>query len=175
MCPIILLTGEDLGLNPSSVEQAKFEYSPLDKIFNKGLDKDEDKKEGLLKRLKNTENKIKSKNKEQSESIKDEEQLEAMKGQSTMADNKLKKIVLLKDRLGNIFDNFDSNFNNTGKKFLKNISKDEKEIDYDNLFLKINDESVVKNVDFLKEFGILYDLLIYLIGNANRIINATED
>ena len=83
--------------------------------------------------------------------------------------------MLLKDRLGNIFDNFDSNFNNTGKKFLKNISKDEKEIDYDNLFLKINDESVVKNVDFLKEFGILYDLLIYLIGNANRIINATED
>ena len=29
------LTGEDLGLKPSTVEQAKFEYSPLDKIFNK--------------------------------------------------------------------------------------------------------------------------------------------
>ena len=43
------------------------------------------------------------------------------------------------------------------------------------MFLKINDKSVVKNVDFLKEFGILYDLLIYLLGNANRIINATED
>ena len=51
------LTGEDLGLKPSIVEQAKFEYSPLSKIFNKGLDKDEDKKEGLLKRLKNTEDK----------------------------------------------------------------------------------------------------------------------
>ena len=36
------LTGEDLGLKPSTVEQAKFEYSSLDKIFNKGLDKDED-------------------------------------------------------------------------------------------------------------------------------------
>ena len=36
------LTGEDLGLKPSTVEQAKFEYSPLGKIFNKGLDKDED-------------------------------------------------------------------------------------------------------------------------------------
>ena len=45
------LTGEDLGLKPSIVEQAKFEYSPLGKIFNKGLDKD-DKKEGLFKRLK---------------------------------------------------------------------------------------------------------------------------
>ena len=29
------LTGEDLGLKPSTVEKAKFEYSPLGKIFNK--------------------------------------------------------------------------------------------------------------------------------------------
>ena len=29
------LTGEDLGLNPSTIEQAKFEYFPLGKIFNK--------------------------------------------------------------------------------------------------------------------------------------------
>ena len=50
------LTGEDLGLKPSTVEQTKFEYSPLGKIFNKGLDKD-DKKEGLFKRLKNIEDK----------------------------------------------------------------------------------------------------------------------
>ena len=56
------LTGEDLGLKPSIVEQAKFEYSPLGKIFNKGLDKD-DKKEGLFKRLENIEGKIKDKNK----------------------------------------------------------------------------------------------------------------
>ena len=45
------LTGEDLDLNPSTVEQAKFEYSPLGKIFNKGLSED-DKKEVLLKKLK---------------------------------------------------------------------------------------------------------------------------
>ena len=32
------------------VEQAKCEYCPLGKIFNKGLSKD-DKKEGLFKRL----------------------------------------------------------------------------------------------------------------------------
>ena len=38
------LTGEDSGLKPSTVEQAKFEYSLLGKIFNKGL-KEEDKKE----------------------------------------------------------------------------------------------------------------------------------
>ena len=51
-----LLTGEDLNLKPSTVEQAKFEYSPLGKIFNKGLSED-DKKEGILKRLKNIEDK----------------------------------------------------------------------------------------------------------------------
>ena len=52
------LTGGDLGLNPSTVEQAKFEYSPLGKVFTKGLDKS-DQKEGLLKRLKNIEDKNK--------------------------------------------------------------------------------------------------------------------
>ena len=31
------LTGKDLGLKPSTIEQAKFEYSPLGKVFNKGL------------------------------------------------------------------------------------------------------------------------------------------
>ena len=50
------LTGEDLGLKPSTVEQTRFEYSPLGKFFNKGLSED-DKKEGLFKRLKNIENK----------------------------------------------------------------------------------------------------------------------
>ena len=51
-----LLSGEDLNLKPSTVEQAKFEYSPLGRIFNKGLSED-DKKEGLLKKLKNIEDK----------------------------------------------------------------------------------------------------------------------
>ena len=40
------LTGEDLGLKLSTVEQAK--YSPLGKIFNKGLDK-KTKKKGFLR------------------------------------------------------------------------------------------------------------------------------
>ena len=49
------LNGEDLGLKTNTIEQARFEYSPLGYIFNEGLDKD-DKKEGLFKRLKNIEN-----------------------------------------------------------------------------------------------------------------------
>ena len=53
------MTGEDLGLKLSTVEQAKFDISPLGKIFSKGLS-EEDKKEGISKRLEN----IKDKNHE---------------------------------------------------------------------------------------------------------------
>ena len=68
------LTGEDLGLKPSTAEQAKFEYSPLGKVFTQGLDKD-DQKEGLFKRLKNIENK-------------NEGQLKAIEDQKTKKFNK---------------------------------------------------------------------------------------
>ena len=61
------LTGEDLGLKPSSIEQTKFEYYPLGKMFDKGLDKD-DQKEGLFQRLKN----IEGKNEKQSKVLKDQ-------------------------------------------------------------------------------------------------------
>ena len=50
------LTKKDLGYKPDAFEQAKFEYSPLGKLFTDGLDKS-DKNEGLLKRLKNIEGK----------------------------------------------------------------------------------------------------------------------
>ena len=49
------LTGEDVGPKPCTVEEAKFEYSPLGKIFNRGLNEN-DQKEGLFKGLKNIEN-----------------------------------------------------------------------------------------------------------------------
>ena len=48
------LTGENLGYRPDPIQKAKFEYSPLGHMFNKGLDSSE-KQEGLLKRLKNVE------------------------------------------------------------------------------------------------------------------------
>ena len=44
------LTGEDLGYKPRVLEQAKFEYSPLGKVFNKRL-KEGHKEEGILKKL----------------------------------------------------------------------------------------------------------------------------
>ena len=48
------LTKKDLKYKPDAFEQAKFEYSPLGKVFTDGLDKS-DRNEGLLKRLKNIE------------------------------------------------------------------------------------------------------------------------
>ena len=61
------LTGEDLGYKQDVIQKAKFEYCHLGKIFNKGLD-ESDKKEVLLKRLKN----IEDKNEEQLNAIKDQ-------------------------------------------------------------------------------------------------------
>ena len=81
---------------------------------------------------------------------------------------------MLSKRLDNIFENFGSNFNSTGKKFLKSLAKDEKEIGYDNLFFKTADKFVVKSVDLWKEIGALYDLLIYLLGNAKRLLKSAK-
>ena len=61
------MTGGDLEYKPGVVEKSKFEYSPLGKVFNKGLEED-DKKEALLKKLKIVEGK-------------NEEQLKANKNQ----------------------------------------------------------------------------------------------
>ena len=79
------LTGEDLGLKPSTVEKAKFEYSPLGKIFNKGLNED-DEKEGLLKRLKN----IEGKNEVQLQVIKDQGQVQLREIKDINKSNTLK-------------------------------------------------------------------------------------
>ena len=45
------LTGEDLGFQPDVIQKVKLEYSPLGKVFNKGLD-ESDKNKGFLKRPK---------------------------------------------------------------------------------------------------------------------------
>ena len=50
------LTGEDLVYISRIIEQAKFEYFPLGKSFNKGLKK-QDKKKVLLESLKNSKDK----------------------------------------------------------------------------------------------------------------------
>ena len=39
------LTGKDLGYEPSALEQARFDYPPLDTIFSKGLNEEDKKKD----------------------------------------------------------------------------------------------------------------------------------
>ena len=52
-------TKKDLGYKSDAFEQAKFEYSPIGKIFTVGLAKeDKSKKVGLFKRLKNIEDNL---------------------------------------------------------------------------------------------------------------------
>ena len=50
------LTGKDLQYKPDPLQIAKFEYSPLGQVYNKGLDSNV-KQEGLLKRFENIEDK----------------------------------------------------------------------------------------------------------------------
>ena len=83
-----------------------------------------------------------------------------------------RKIVLLKDRLDYIFTNFSSNFNSTGKNFLKKLAKDEEKIDYNDLFFEI-DDPVIRSYDFLENVGTLYDLLINLLNENKTILDSS--
>ena len=57
------LTMQDLKYKLDALEQAKFTYSPLGKVFNDGLNKkDNTKKVGILQRLKNIEDNVNSNN-----------------------------------------------------------------------------------------------------------------
>ena len=73
------LTGEDLGYGPSVLQQTKFDYSSLGKVFNKGLDDKDDKKEGLLNRLKNIEENQNVNNNDKNKKTNDESELSSAK------------------------------------------------------------------------------------------------
>ena len=106
-------TCEDLGYKPDIIQKAKLGYSPLIKVFEKGLD-ESDKKEGLLKRLKD----IVGKNGQQLEATKDqgERQLDATKDYS--AKKKLE---------------FSDEKNQRGMKLINKIKKVNKGVDYKKL------------------------------------------
>ena len=108
------LTGEDLGYEPGALEQARFDYSPLSKFLNKGL-KEDKKKEGPLKILKN----INGKNDEQLKAIEDQgnRQLDAIKNFETDSES-LKTIAF---------------FSLEAKKLLDEIKKEKNTIDSEKL------------------------------------------
>ena len=141
------LTGEDLGLKPSTVEQAKFEYSPLGKVFTKGLDKS-DQKEGLLKRLKNIEDK-------NEELLKAKNKIENTKEVTDYADAKDANFRKLEIKSGN---NVDYDFSDY---------KTFKELFRDLYYRKITiDDAEIKQDEF---DGMLYHLNKYTPKNLKNI------
>ena len=133
------LTGEELDLKPNNVEQAKFEYSLLGKIFNKGLDK-EDKKEGLFKRLKNIETNQKSNNNDKSELS--DARSESSFYTSSSDDEPQTFFEYLKNNTDELFLSCSSIFNSDLKEFFKDIaSEEEKYIDYKLLLKQISTPS----------------------------------
>ena len=190
------LTKKDLKYKPDTFEQAKFEYSPLGKVFTDGLDKS-DRNEGLLKRLKN----IEDRNNNQLLAIKNIPR-PAIKGKNNggfRSDDKYKTIQDFKQGLIN------KNILRKGgvKKFEKKVDKwkqtKDKIIVYKNVDAKVN----TKKFDIYNIFenwlnkDIEYDRIdmigrsikngikIYqrrprtdknkrIINNSNKIINAIE-
>ena len=159
------LTGDDLGLKLSAVEQAKFEYSPLGKIFNKGLSED-DKKEGVLKKLEN----IKDKSDELLNTINT-----TTKASKNKINNQSKKLVYNTEhsfsKLKNISDikklSLDSMFNLMRKHHKKFIS-------LKNLTPRTENNKKVKQEVLIKS-GDLYNSLYYIYKNKyNKKINSLD-
>ena len=80
-----------MGLKPNTVQQTKFENSPLGKVFNKGLSED-DKKEGLFKRIKQ----IEGKNEVHLQAIKEQREKQLREIKNINKSNTLKVIDKIK-------------------------------------------------------------------------------
>ena len=107
------LTNKDLGYKPDAFEKAKFEYSPLGKVFTDGLNKS-DRKGGLLKRFKNIESRSNN-------------QLLALKNINKPA---------IRDRDNDDDDDDDDNINNEYKKITEDYKNNK--IKYEEIKERIN-------------------------------------
>ena len=136
---------------PSTVEQTKFEYSPLGMVFTKGLEKKEDRKEGLFKRLKN----IEGKNEEQLQAIEDQgkEKLDAIKN---IANKNLKSI------------SYFSQLSPEAKALFEEIKKDKNDIDPKKLVCLKTDASIFNFTTFKYSLGLASNIY----NDKNLIKNA---
>ena len=151
------LTKKDLNYKPNAFEQAKFEYSPLGKVFIDGLDKS-DRKEGLLKKLKN----IEDTSNNQLLALRDinRSAIRGRNGNGDDDDDEYKKIQNFKKEL------IDKNMlHKNGSKKFDNIINKWKETKDKNI-VYINTKSKLDT----REFDI-YDLFY---GYLNKDINYTE-
>ena len=141
------LTGEDLGLKPSTIQQTKFEYSPLGIIFNKGLN--EDKKEGLFKRLKN----IKDKNEKQLKAIEDKNEKQFDKNSKS-----LKSV------------SYFSQLSRKAKELFEKIKKEKNDIDFEKLFCVKTDGTIFN----FNKFKNSLDLASDIYRNKSLLKNAED-
>ena len=95
------LTAEDLGYRPDPIQKAKFGYSTLGQVFNKGLNLNE-KQEGLLKRPKN----IEDKNDNQLRAIEGlkDNQLDLVKNHKTKQSDPIGKIKFSDEKLNKLIE-----------------------------------------------------------------------
>ena len=127
------LTDEDLDLKPSTVEQSRFEYSPLSKFLDKGL-KEEEKKEGPLKILKNIEGKY-------------EQQLKAIEGQGNEQLNEIKSISINPKKL-KVLDSF-SKISPEAEKLMSEIKEEQSAIDSKKLIFMGGNKKIFDWFDYL--------------------------
>ena len=188
------LTEKDLGYKPDAFEQAEFEYSPLGKVFTDGLDKS-DRKKGLLKRLKN----IEDRSNDQLLTIKNIHR-PAIKGENN--DDVNDEYKTIQDFKQELIDKNILHLNGV-KKFDKIVNKwkqtKDKEITYKNVYTKVNSKTfniynifenyLNKKIDYDRindiEKSIEDGVKIYqkrprtdknkrIINNSNKIIKAIE-
>ena len=179
------LTGEDLGYRPSVLEQTKFDYSPLGKVFSKESNDKHDKKEGLLKRLKNIEKNQNVNNNDKSKETNDKSELNSVKSKSSkktsIRDDELERSVYfrdvanmvgidilgskdetqtsyLKDDLEVFFLGYPDIFDSDLKEFFENLSSERKKNDYKLLSREITTPSR-KTFSFLQNHGNLHNFL----------------
>ena len=137
------LTGEDVGLKPSTIEQTKFEYFPLGKIFNKGLSKDA-KKEGLFQRLKSIEDK-------------NEKQLKAIE------DNGKKQLDTNSKSLNSI--SYFSRLSTEAKELFEKIKKEKNDIDPEKLVCAKTDGTIFN----FSKFKVSLDLTSNIYKNKGLV------
>ena len=144
--------GEHLEYKPSVLEQARFEYSPLGKFFNKGLDKD-DQKEGVLRGVKN----IRNKNERQLKAIENQrkKQLNSIKKDNQLKDDGTKSMVLLKDGQKDLSNPYRDSFSTFVKSDLKQFATSQENIYCKKLFKEI----FFDGFSFLKRYSKSYMLL----------------
>ena len=158
------LNGEGSDPKPITVEQVKFEYSPLGKVFNKDLDKEE-KKEWILKRLKNIETNQNSNNNNNDKSELSSARSESSKKTSISDDETQTSFEYLKNNTEQFFGNYPNISDLDLKEFFHYIaSQVEKYIDYNLL----SEQILLPSGDvltFFNKYGDLYDFWTCALHN----------